>query len=142
MTARAERGHAGGRTGEWPGGGRMPGRGSGTAVAPTDGLLVDWSELSEHAPEGLAVVAADGRFVQLNAAAVELFSYGLGGRSPDDLVGMPAPFELARAEPVGVAGLLEDEPTEQVAVWAPVAGVRREFAYRARPLPGPRSGTV
>src|SRR5919108_5604819 len=57
------------------GGGRMPGRslvrfGTGTVAAP----LVDWSELSEHAPDGLAVVDADGLFVQLNAAASALLS--------------------------------------------------------------------
>lgn len=115
----------------------MPGRGSGVAVAPAGGPLVDWSELSEHAPDGLAVVDGHGRFVQLNAAAAELC-----GRSPDDLIGTSAPFELASPAPVGAAGLLEDEPAEQVSVWAPAAGVRREFAYRARPLPGPVRATV
>jgi signal transduction histidine kinase len=109
----------------------MPGRGSGT-TAPVDAPLVDWSELSEHAPDGLAVVDADGLFLQLNAAAIALCD-----RDPLDLIGMPAPFELARPAPSGAAGLLEDEPAEQVSIWAPVAGVRREFAYRARPLPGP-----
>jgi PAS domain S-box-containing protein len=115
----------------------MPGRASGTVAAPSGGPLVDWSELSEHAPDGLAVVDADGLFVQLNPAAAALC-----GRSPDDLVGMQAPFELARATPAGAAGLLEDEPAEQVSIWAPVAGVRREFAYRARPLPGPGRAAV
>jgi PAS domain S-box-containing protein len=111
----------------------MPGRGSGAVAAP----LVDWSELSRHAPDGLAVIDADGLFVQLNAAAVTLC-----GCDPSDLVGMPAPFELAPVAPAGAAGLLEDEPVERVSVWAPVAGVRREFAYRARPLPGPEQVTV
>ena len=114
----------------------MPGRGSGTVAAP----LVDWSELSEHAPDGLAVVGADGLFVQLNAAAIALLS--LRQRDPDDLIGMPAPFELAGAVPADAAGLLEDEPAEQVSVWEPVAGVRRELAYRARPLPGPERASV
>jgi PAS domain S-box-containing protein len=116
----------------------MPGRGSGTVAAP----LVDWSELSEHAPDGLAVVDADGLFVQLNAAAIALLLNSLCGRDPDDLIGMPAPFELAQVVPTDAAGLLEDEPVEQVSVWAPAAGVRREFAYRARPLPGPERATV
>jgi signal transduction histidine kinase len=120
------------------GGGRMPGRGSGTVAAP----LVDWSELSEHAPDGLAVVGADGLFVQLNAAAIALLSPSPRQRDPDDLIGMPAPFELARAVPADAAGLLEDEPAEQVSVWEPVAGVRRELAYRARPLPGPERASV
>jgi signal transduction histidine kinase len=111
----------------------MPGRGSGTVTAP----LVDWSELSAHAPDGLAVVDADGLFVQLNAAAIALCE-----RDPGDLIGMPAPFELARPAPVDAAGLLEDEPVEQVSIWAPVGGVRREFAYRTRPLPGPECATV
>jgi PAS domain S-box-containing protein len=108
----------------------MPGRGSGSVVAPVGAPLVDWSELSEHAPDGLAVVDADGYFVRLNAAAAQLC-----GRDPADLVGMPAPFALARVT-------IEDEPAEQVSIWAPVDGVRREFAYRARPLPGPGRGTV
>src|ERR687895_2421860 len=91
------------------GGGRMPGRGSGTVAAP----LVDWAELSEHAPDGLAVADADGLFVQLNAAAIALLTHGLSGRDPQDLIGMPAPFELARGVPADAAGLLEDEPVEQ-----------------------------
>ncbi len=115
----------------------MPGRGSGAVTAPIDEPLVDWSALSELAPDGLAVVDADGLFLQLNAAAIALC-----GRAPDDLIGMPAPFELAPAAPAGAAGLLEDEPTEQVSTWAPVAGVRREFAYRVRPLPGPERVAV
>ena len=120
----------------------MPGRGAGTVTAPIDGPLVEWSELSAHAPDGLAVVDAGGLFVQLNAAAIALLLHGLGWRDPQDLIGMPAPFELARGLPADAAGLLEDEPVEQVSFWAPAAGVRREFAYRARPLPGPGHGDV
>jgi signal transduction histidine kinase len=120
----------------------MPARGTGTVTAPIEGPLVEWSELSEHAPDGLAVVDADGLFVQLNAAATALLLHGLGGRDPQELIGMPAPFELARGLLADAAGLLEDEPVEQVAVWAPAVGVRREFAYRARPLPGPGQATV
>jgi signal transduction histidine kinase len=101
---------------------------------------VDWSQLSAYAPDGLAVVDADGRFAQLNVAAVALLVIGTG--EPDDLIGMPAPFELARPAQAGAAGLLEDEPAEQVSLWEPVAGVRRELAYRARPLPGPDGATV
>jgi signal transduction histidine kinase len=116
----------------------MPDRGSATAV-PAVGSTppVDWSELSAHAPDGLAVVDAAGLFVQLNAAAIALCE-----RDADDLIGMPAPFELACPAPTDAGGLLEDEPAEQVSIWAPVAGVRREFAYRTRPLPGPERATV
>jgi signal transduction histidine kinase len=120
----------------------MPGRASGTVTTPIDGPLVGWSELSEHAPDGLAVVDADGLFAQLNAAAVALLSGGPCARNPDDLIGIPAPFELAPAAAAGPAGLLEDEPAERVSIWTPVAGVRREFAYRARPLPGRERATV
>ncbi|WP_181784979.1 PAS domain-containing protein, partial [Pseudonocardia pini] len=91
---------------------------------------VAWSELAVHAPDGLAVVDEDGLFVQLNAAAVTLC-----GRPLDDLVGMPAPFELAQGFSTDSLGLLDDGATEQVCTWAPVAGVRREFAYRTRALP-------
>lgn len=115
----------------------MPGRGSGVAVAPAGGPPVDWSELTEHVPDGLAVVGGDGRFVQLNAAAAQLC-----GRCADDLVGTPAPFELAREASADPAGLLEDEPAEQVAVWTPAEGVRREFAYRVRQLPAPAGATL
>jgi signal transduction histidine kinase len=116
-------------------------RGAATAAAPIDTTpLVDWSQLSAYAPDGLAVIDADGRFAQLNVAAVALLVIGTG--EPDDLIGMPAPFELARPAQAGAAGLLEDEPAEQVSLWEPVAGVRRELAYRARPLPGPDGATV
>jgi PAS domain S-box-containing protein len=116
----------------------MPGRGSATAAPPIGSTSpVDWSEVSEHAPEGLAVVDADGLFVQLNAAATALC-----GRDLDDLIGMPAPFELACPAEAGAASLLADGSAEQVSIWAPVAGVRREFAYRTRPLPGPERATV
>ncbi|GAA0899348.1 ATP-binding protein [Pseudonocardia zijingensis] len=107
----------------------MPGRGSGTAVALPAGTPttppVSWSQLAEHAPDGLAIVDADGRFLQLNAAAVALC-----GRSEDDLVGVPAPFDPG------------DECGERVVVWPPAPGERRDFAYRTRRLPGPERATV
>jgi PAS domain S-box-containing protein len=98
---------------------------------------VEWSELAEHAPDGLAVIDADGLFLQLNAAGIALC-----GRTVEDLIGMPAPFELAQGFSADALGLLEDGATEQVSTWAPVAGVRREFAYRTRPLPGGTALTV
>jgi PAS domain S-box-containing protein len=113
-----------------------PGGGPG-ALLPGTAPPVGWSDLARHGPDGLAVVDADGLFVQMNPAAIELC-----GRDADDLIGMPAPFRLAQAFSADAVGLLEDGPAEQVCTWAPVAGVRREFAYQARPLPGDEDLTV
>ncbi len=98
---------------------------------------VAWSDLALHAPDGLAVVDEDGLFAQLNAAAVALCA-----RPLDDLIGMPAPFELAGGSGAGSAGLLDGGAGERVCTWAPVAGVRREFAYRTASLPGDPRRTV
>ncbi|MCO7192711.1 ATP-binding protein [Pseudonocardia sp. McavD-2-B] len=101
------------------------------------GPFVSWSTLARHAPDGLAVVDPDGLFLQLNDAAVVLCA-----RPLDDLIGMPAPFELSRNPQVDPLALLDEGGTEQVCLWAPVAGVRREFAYRTRPLPDHSGLTV
>ncbi|MFI5519928.1 histidine kinase [Streptomyces platensis] len=100
------------------------------------GPPVAWGKLAEHAPDGMAVIDPDGLFVQLNAAGAALCA-----RPAEDLVGTPAPFELAQRSPAGTLGLL-DGATEQVCVWAPAAGQRREFAYRTCPLSGDPSMAV
>src|SRR3954453_15057438 len=81
------------------------------------------AELFAHAPEGLAVVDADGRFVEVNAAAVALCGIGAvaGTRSP-----FPAPGSTADAGPA----------TESTVEWYPAPGDRREFAYRLGQVPG------
>ena len=107
------------------------------SVPAAEGAIVDWTALAVHAPDGLAVVDEDGLFVQLNPVAVTLC-----GRSIEDLIGMPSPFELAQGFSADSLGLLDDGTTEQICTWAPVAGVRREFGYRSRPLPGEPRRTV
>ncbi|MEV7389131.1 histidine kinase [Streptomyces sp. NPDC091215] len=93
-----------------------------------------WSCLVEHAPDGLAVLDEDGRFVQVNEAGAALCV------SPaEDLVGMRAPFELLHGFSAGRLGLLDDGPDEQVCTWRAPMGDRREFAYRTRPVPGHRT---
>jgi len=98
---------------------------------------VPWAELAEHAPDGIAVIDSDELFVQLNDAGIALCA-----RPADDLIGMPAPFELAQGFSADAFGLLDDGATEQVCVWAPAAGQRREFAYRTRAVAGDPSMTV
>lgn len=101
------------------------------------GPPVAWAKLAEHAPDGIAVIDSDGLFVQLNAEGAALCA-----RPAEDLVGTPAPFELAQRFSADTLGLLDDGATEQVCVWAPAAGQRREFAYRTRLLSGDPSTTV
>lgn len=90
--------------------------------------LVGWDDVAIAAPDGLALVDASGRFVQLNLSAIAL----CGGSSESNLIGVQSPFELAERSASSQVGLLEDQPDEQVVCWAPSAGPSREFAYRAR----------
>ncbi|WP_244501297.1 sensor histidine kinase [Streptomyces sp. TP-A0874] len=101
------------------------------AGADAAGAPMAWAELVDHAPDGLAVIDEDGRFVQLNAAAVALCA-----RPAEALIGRPAPFDVARGSSSDALGLLDDGGAEQVCTWAPAAGVGRKFAYRTRTLPG------
>src|SRR5690606_3167798 len=118
-------------------GGRMPGRGSATPTKKGVGSpLVDWAQVAASAPDALAVIDADGRFAQLNDAAVALLLPGSGCRDAGERIGAPAPFPRIRA------GLAEPDPGERVSVWTPAAAVRREFAYRVRPLPSPPGAAV
>jgi Signal transduction histidine kinase len=104
-----------------------PPHGSG-ADAPT-APAVSWADLALDAPDGLAVITSDGRFAQLNAAAVRLC-----GRREEELIGAKAPFPLAQDGAAEPLGLFDDGSAEQVTTWCPEPGVRREFAYRAQRL--------
>ncbi|MEZ7002229.1 ATP-binding protein [Streptomyces sp. AD55] len=111
-------------------------RGPRTADDPAAGGVA-WSDLAEHAPDGLAVVDEHGRFLRLNAAAVALCA-----RPAAELVGRPAPFDIALGFTAGSPGLLDDGAAEQMCTWTPGSGPAREFAYRTRPLPGEPPRTV
>ena len=78
-----------------------------------------------HAPDGLAVIDAEARFVDANPAAVLLCGLDpgavRGGRSP-----FPAPDDAAAGARAG----------ELTVAWEPVPGQRREFAYVLAPVPG------
>ena len=109
----------------------------GGADATASAAAAAWAELAANGPEGLAVVDARGRFVRLNQTAAELCRRGV-----DDLAGTPAPFGITGADTGDAASLFDDGPAEQVTVWTPRPGIRREFAYRAQPLPGDPSLTL
>ncbi|WP_222851073.1 sensor histidine kinase [Phytoactinopolyspora mesophila] len=91
---------------------------------------VDWAALAVDAPDGLAVIDADGRFVQLNRAGAALF-----GRAEAELIGAPAPFQLCEEVAISDLGLLDDGSREQVSSWQSPGEAPREFAYRALPVP-------
>jgi signal transduction histidine kinase len=82
------------------------------------------AELVEHAPEGLAVIDADARFVEANPAAVALC-----GLRPGAVTGARSPFP----PPDAVASASGGEST---ADWQLAPGVRREFAYVLNQMPG------
>jgi signal transduction histidine kinase len=100
---------------------------------------VGWDEVAAVAPDGLAVLDCVGRFVRLNPAGVAM----CGAGEEADLLGRTSPFALAEgATGACQAGLLEEQSDERVAHWVPASGTRREFAYRARNLPGDPKFTV
>ncbi|WP_324277035.1 PAS domain-containing protein [Blastococcus brunescens] len=82
------------------------------------------ADVVEHAPDGLAVIDADGRFVEANPAAVQLCGLApgavVGARSP-----FPVPEELAATARSG----------ELTVEWTPTLGARREFAYVLNQVP-------
>ncbi|WP_205857739.1 ATP-binding protein [Phytoactinopolyspora endophytica] len=98
---------------------------------------VEWTTLALDAPDGLAVVDAEGRFVQVNRAATVLC-----GRTEAELVGSPAPFQLFSDIVISDLGLLEDGSGEHVSTWQPPREAPREFAYRALPVSGRPDLTV
>jgi signal transduction histidine kinase len=96
------------------------GTAAGTAFAPATPA----EDVVRHAPDGLAVIDADARFVDANSAAVALC-----GLDPDAVAGAPSPFPAPEDAGEGKAG-------ELTVAWEPVTGQRREFAYVLAPVPG------
>lgn len=84
-------------------------------------------EWADDAPDGLAVVDQQGRFIRMNRAGCRLFGVPEG-----DLVGAASPFALAQGAAAEPAGLFDDDPGEQVTSWTAGSGPRREFAYRVQ----------
>ena len=82
------------------------------------------AELVEHAPEGLAVIDAEARFVEANPAAVVLC-----GLRPGAVTGARSPFPAPGAETSARSG-------ESTVEWQPAPGDRREFAYLLNRMPG------
>jgi PAS domain S-box-containing protein len=82
-------------------------------------------EVVRHAPDGLAVIDAQARFVDANPAAVALC-----GLDPDAVAGAPSPFPM----PDDAAG--SGRAGEQTVAWQPAGGQRREFAYVLAPVSG------
>jgi signal transduction histidine kinase len=100
-----------------------PGRRS--AVATSAAPITSSDEVVRHAPDGLAVIDAEARFVDANPAAVLLC-----GLDPDTVAGVPSPFPAPDDAANGArAG-------ELTVAWEPVTGQRREFAYVVAPVPG------
>ena len=83
-----------------------------------------------HAPDGLAVIDAEARFVDANPAAVLLC-----GLDPDAVAGAPSPFPAPDDAASARAG-------ELTVAWEPATGQRREFAYVLAPVPGRRRWIV
>ena len=88
-------------------------------------------EVVEHAPDGLAVIDAEARFLDANPAAVRLC-----GLRPDSVAGVRSPFPPP--EDPAIAG----RPGEHTLDWEPAPGLRREFAYVLTPVPGHRRWVV
>ena len=83
-----------------------------------------------HAPEGLAVIDADARFVVANPAAVRLCQL-----APDAVAGARSPFPPPLEGSARKAGELTVE-------WEPAPGVRREFSYLVQEIPGQAAWVV
>jgi signal transduction histidine kinase len=93
----------------------------GTSAAPAPSA----DEVVEHAPDGLAVIDAEGRLLEANPAALRLC-----GLRPGAVAGARSPFPApGNAAPAG-------RPGEHTVVWAPAPGLRREFAYVLTEVPG------
>jgi GAF domain-containing protein len=93
------------------------------AASPTEGLVA--AEWVQHAPEGLAVIDADARFVEANPAAVALC-----GIRPGEVSGTRSPFPAPGGDPASTRG------GESNVEWQPAPGIRREFAYVLDQMPG------
>jgi signal transduction histidine kinase len=95
------------------------------AVGSRTAAGVTAADVVRHAPDGLAVIDADARFVDANTAAVLLC-----GLDPDRVAGAPSPF----APPQDAAGT--GRSAELTVAWEPVTGQRREFSYVLSRVPG------
>lgn len=93
--------------------------------APRD---IDWTSVAAEAPDGLAVLDAQGRFVTLNRAAVTLC-----GADAESLIGSPSPFQLTGEGTPRDRDLFDNAATEQTTSWQTPDGPIRELAYRLRP---------
>ena len=82
---------------------------------------VSAADVVASAPEGLAVIDADARFVTANPAAVRLC-----GLDPGAVAGARSPFPLPP----------DGSPGELTVEWEPAPGVRREFSYLVQEIPG------
>ena len=101
------------------------------AVATSTAPSTSDDEVVRHAPDGLAVIDAEARFVDANPVAVRLC-----GLDPDAVAGVPSPFS-APDDAASTAGT-----GELTVVWEPVTGQRREFAYVLAAIPGRRRWVV
>jgi PAS domain S-box-containing protein len=101
------------------------------AVSPSADQPASADEVVEHAPEGLAVIDAEARFVFANPAAVRLC-----GLRPDSVVGVRSPF------PPPAAAAVAARSGEHTVDWEPTPGLRREFAYVRTRVPGQQRWVV
>lgn len=101
-----------------------------TAVGTPADRPTSADEVVEHAPDGLAVIDDESRFVDANPAAVRLC-----GLRPGDVPGARSPFPAPGDTPPG-------RPGEQTVEWEPAPGLRREFAYVLTEVPGQRRWVV
>ena len=99
----------------------------GLATAP----ITSPDEVVRHAPDGLAVIDAEARFVHANPVAVHLC-----GLDPDAVAGAPSPF------PAPYDAVTTARAGELTVAWEPVIGQRREFAYVLASVPGGRQWIV
>ncbi|MCW2579206.1 MAG: putative domain S-box protein [Blastococcus sp.] len=102
----------------------MERRGRSAGALATAPLTSD-DEVVRHAPDGLAVIDAEARFVHANPVAVQLC-----GLDPDAVAGTPSPF------PAPDDGATVARAGELAVAWEPVPGQRREFAYVLAAVPG------
>jgi signal transduction histidine kinase len=105
------------------------------AVGTSDPRPTSADEVVEHAPDGLAVIDAEARFIDANPAAVRLC-----GLRPGAVAGARSPFPPPGDAPgdAAVAG----RPGEHTVDWEPAPGLRREFAYVLSEVPGRRRWVV
>jgi PAS domain S-box-containing protein len=97
-------------------------RGAGVVLGPP--IRTTAEEVVRHAPDGLAVIDAEARFVDANPAAAQLC-----GLDPAAVAGVQSPFPVPD-DPTG------SRAVELTVAWEPGDGQRREFAYAVAPVPG------